>query len=287
MPPPTTSWGLARRIEQNYARALERLTVYIEPVIKGIDDPYEIIRRLKYLSKSQAFREYSVALAQRMVGEVNKAVNQNWRNAAAYAAHKKGQAIREAILRELTYTDRGYVIRDIVLKNAELIKTIPDLIGKREASEMAKEGMLSGVRSTETAKEINARFPHLLEFQARRIARTEVSKAQGALTQARAQDLGMNWYIWRTSEDARVRPSHEYMDGVLINWGDPPNPEALAKAAGKYDGRVYNSYQAGGIFNCRCYPEPIIDFDWLEFPVKVHWSGSIRRMSREDFLRIA
>ena len=279
-----TSWGLARRIEESYARQLMRLTQYIAPRLEGVDSPDEIIRILKAVSKSPEFHAYSVALAQRMAGEVNKGVNQNWRRAAALATHEKGQVIRQALLRELNSTGRGRVIEDIITRNAALISSIPDQFGREIAAEMARDGMLTGIRATEVAGRIKAKFPDLTKSRARLIARTEVSKAQTALTQARAQDLGLNWYTWRTSEDERVRPSHQLMEGVLVNWNDPPNPEALARAAGVYDGPDYGNYHAGNIFNCRCYPEPVISFDDIDFPADIHFNGQFRHVGRREFM---
>jgi uncharacterized protein with gpF-like domain len=67
------------------------------------------------------------------------------------------------------------------------------------------------------------------------------------------------------------------MEGVLVNWKNPPSPEELAgePSVGKY--------HAGCIWNCRCYPEPIIDLDDVEWPSKVYHDGKIERMSRAKF----
>jgi len=128
-------------------------------------------------------------------------------------------------------------------------------------------------------KDILKEFDHLLEYQARRIARTETAKAQSALTQVRAQNLGINWYVWRTAQDGmRVRASHRHMEGVLVNWGSPPNPEALI---GKQTDT--GPYHAGNIYNCRCYEEPLIDIDWVTWPHKVFVGGAIQILTRKKF----
>lgn len=58
----------------------------------------------------------------------------------------------------------------------------------------------------------------------------------------------------------RVRKSHRIMEGVLVNWNMPPSPERLA---GEKD---VGNYHAGNIWNCRCYPEPLISVDDIRWP---------------------
>ena len=114
-----------------------------------------------------------------------------------------------------------------------------------------------------------------------RSARTEVSKAQSALIRTRAEILNIQWYIWRTSQDERVRNSHKDMEGVLVSWKDPPSPEQLSKS--KYQ---YGKYHAGDIFNCRCYAEPIVDIRFVKFPCKVYCNGRMIKMKKSEFLKI-
>jgi len=82
--------------------------------------------------------------------------------------------------------------------------------------------------------------------RARLIARTEVARTASGLVQARATHIGLTHYVWRTSMDATVRESHKKMNGKIIAWADMPTLE---------DGSVCH---AGAIYNCRCYPDPIL-----------------------------
>ena len=82
--------------------------------------------------------------------------------------------------------------------------------------------------------------------RARTIARTEVSRAQSALTQARAEYVGSEGYVWRTVGDADVRDSHAEMEGKYVRWDSPPKLS---------DGTVTH---AGMIYNCRCWAQPIL-----------------------------
>ncbi|WP_414859012.1 phage minor head protein [Paenibacillus elgii] len=137
---------------------------------------------------------------------------------------------------------------------------------------------LKGTRASDIAQQIKVLFPEKSEASADLIARTETSKASSALTRARSESMGIYWYVWRTSDDSRVRDAHALMEGVLVKWTNPPSPERL-------DGekRTYGHYHCGGIFNCRCYAEPVIDLDLIAWPAKVYYGGRIQKMSRKQF----
>ncbi|MCM3141669.1 phage minor head protein [Brevibacillus sp. MER 51] len=141
---------------------------------------------------------------------------------------------------------------------------------------------MKGTRASDIAEQIKQFFPEATKAKAGLIARTEVSKTSTALTQARCEFIGADWYIWRTSEDARVRDSHQLMDDVIVKWNDPPNPEKL-------DGQkhAFGHYHAGCIFNCRCYSEPVIDMNLINWPAMVYYGGRIQRMTRKQFEKIA
>ena len=88
---------------------------------------------------------------------------------------------------------------------------------------------------------------------------------------ARASAAGCHWYIWRTCEDARVRPSHREMADVIVNYKEPP--KILA-------------YHAGELPDCRCYDETLIRSDQSKWPAKVYYKGKIRKMSLREFKNI-
>ncbi|MEA4813363.1 MAG: hypothetical protein VB112_00435 [Oscillospiraceae bacterium] len=123
--------------------------------------------------------------------------------------------------------------------------------------------------------EKNADFKSLINK--RSINRAKESKTLLPLTQARAESLGLDWYIWRTSEDQRVRDSHKLMDKVLCRFSDPPSPEALNGEAN------IGTYNPNGVFDCRCYAEPVILWKNIVWPHRVHVNGQIRTMSKSEF----
>lgn len=200
-----------------------------------------------------------------------------WRQAAR--TNSKGKGIYEALKTELN-GPIGKSLNEQIKRNAKLIKSMPKSI-RPQITNFVKEETSKGRRSENIAEDLLNKFPQMYESKAKVIARTEVSKTSTALTKARCDNLGLPIYIWRTSKDQRVRSSHDIMDDVIIFWNDPPSPEKLdgEKSIGKY--------HAGNIFNCRCYPEPVIRLNFISWPHKVYYKGKIQTMTKSQFESIS
>jgi SPP1 gp7 family putative phage head morphogenesis protein len=250
----------------------------LEALLLGLDEPLEIIRAIKTFALSKGFAAYAEATALKMVTHLFTDAGRTWRQAAR--KNSRGRMIYEALQKELQGPIGG-AVRHQILRNAAIIKSLPLDIAQQVNEHILTEAM-NGTRAINMAAQIKAFFPDATKAKAGLIARTETSKTSTALTQARSESLGVNWYVWRTSQDSRVRDSHRLMDGVLIKWTAPPSPEQL-------DGmkRTFGHYHAGGIFNCRCYPEPVIDLDWIKWPAIVYYGGSLQRMTRKQFENVA
>jgi SPP1 gp7 family putative phage head morphogenesis protein len=200
-----------------------------------------------------------------------------WREAARQ--NSRGREIYEALRAETAAGAAGTAYQRIIRENAQLISTLPLHIAEDVTRYVAAES-LKGRRPEDIAAEIQQMFPARSRARAELIARTETSKASSALTEARCEELDIQWYVWRTSKDQRVRDSHSLMDGVLVAWNDPPSPETLNKERG------YGKYHAGNTFNCRCYPEPLIELHHVTWPHDVYHSGKISKMTRAAFERL-
>lgn len=97
--------------------------------------------------------------------------------------------------------------------------------------------------------------------RARLIARDQTHKINTGITQQRQTALGIEEYIWRTSQDQRVvgnpaglypkgnhvHGNHYERDGKKFRWDDPP-----------FDGHP------GYAINCRCTADPVIDLDKID-----------------------
>jgi len=92
------------------------------------------------------------------------------------------------------------------------------------------------------------------KYRARLIARDQVSKLNGQITESRDQQLGIKRYVWRTSDDERVRPDHRRLDGTIQRWDKPPVTVTSGKRAGERN-------HPGGDVACRCWPDPLLEGD--------------------------
>lgn len=268
-----------KRIENAFTYTLNHLLKSMHKFVGTTGDPQEIIQRLKLYASSQTYQDWCNELALQVTTQVNKGVSATWREASRKAG--RGSEFYSAILEELK-TPNGGVFSQIVRQNAEWIQTFPLDVSEELTKYISIEG-IKGRRSSDITSDLIKKFPDISKSRLQLIARTEVSKTQSALTQARASSLGMNWYIWRTSEDARVRSAHSFMEGVLINWKDPPSPELLHPKGGQ---KPYGKYHAGDTFHCRCYAEVIVNLNYVDFPAKVYTNNHIAPMSRAAFEKI-
>ena len=261
-----------RKAERKYQRLINSILKKAETEVEKLPNPTPeaIIRIFNQIAASPQFEAMCVEAARQTVTTLAVGMKRSWR--AAAAASSQGRAIYKALMSETTNTPLSQAISAIVTENAKLIKTCPRDMAKR-FSELARQREFEGVRPDHITREIMKEATHLREFEARRIARTESAKASTALVQSRAESLHLDFYIWWTAKDQRVRAQHETMHGVICRWSDPPDPEAMAGE------KSYGHYHPGGIFNCRCVALPVIDLKDIKFPAKVHISGHIEKIN--------
>mgnify|MGYP000849982678 FL=1 len=282
-------WMPKRRIEVAFRRALLNVAKGIVAHAEKASDPAAISVALERLTQAPGFNHLSETIAMKMVTGLFDDTGRTWREAARN--NSRGRDIYQALQKELL-GGRGGCVRELVKENAALIKTLPKNIADDVTAYAAREAM-KGRRASDITDEIRRLFPERTRARAELIARTQVSMTQANLVQARAEGLGLNWYIWRAcggkQGDGRTRNSHRHMSGVLVRWSDPPAPEDLFPLH-RTDGKPYNnklgSYHAGCCPNCRCYSEPVVDIDVLDWPMRVHQNGTIGRVTRKQFERM-
>ncbi len=260
-----------RSIERRYAAAINRIMKGLLQRLKGASSPFQMLQVIRGFARSptldKASREAAGAMATSLFHDGAK----DWRSAAMRGS--KGRTIYLLLKKE---RGRRSEISAIVERNSKLIKSMASDVAREVSLDMEK-GQAMGKRPEELMHSVLARWPTLTEAHARLIARTESSKATTALTEARAKSAGAAWYVWRTSDDARVRGSHRHMDGVICAWSDPPSPEKLCHQ------KDYGHYHPGNIFNCRCYPEPLLEYSDVSWPHKVYHGGKVQYMTLAKF----
>lgn len=124
-----------------------------------------------------------------------------------------------------------------VSENVALIKSIPNRYFDDVEKTITRQ-VRAGVRHEDIAKELEERFG-ASKRSAALVARDQVGKFYADVNQARQQALGLTRYVWRTSQDNRVREEHEEREGQTFSWDDPPE-----------DGHP------GAPVLCRCGAEP-------------------------------
>jgi SPP1 gp7 family putative phage head morphogenesis protein len=149
-----------------------------------------------------------------------------------------------ALRRELKSAPTGALLQQLMDESVDLITTLP-LTAAQQVHEIVLANLTVGVRAS-------ALIPQIIdlgsqsEVAARRIARTETARCAASLTQARAEYVGSEGYIWRTAGDSDVRESHKEMEGKYVRWDTVPKLS---------DG---TQTHAGMIYNCRCFAEPVL-----------------------------
>lgn len=130
--------------------------------------------------------------------------------------------------------------------NVGLIKSIPEKYFQ-EIEDLVMRKVQAGGRYEEIRDILEeegrgkGRFD-ISKNRAKLIARDQVGKFDGNLTRMRQTELGISRYIWRTSQDERVRPSHSALNGKFFSWDKPPDVG-----------------HPGQDIQCRCTADPIIE----------------------------
>ena len=114
----------------------------------------------------------------------------------------------------------GRVMQQLLAEQVTLIQSIP-LEAAQRVHRLTLEGVENSTRASEIAKEI-LRTEEVTTSRAVLIARTETARTAATLTQARAEHIGADSYIWRTSGDSTVRSDHRALNGKIFQWNNPP-----------------------------------------------------------------
>lgn len=83
------------------------------------------------------------------------------------------------------------------------------------------------------------------ESRAMLIARDQTLKLNSQAQQIVQTEAGIEQYVWSTSEDERVRDSHQALDGSTQDWDSPPDVDGEA-------------VHPGEAIQCRCVAVPVV-----------------------------
>lgn len=133
-----------------------------------------------------------------------------------------------------------------VHSNVALIKTIPQKFFDRIETQVFQAAK-AGTRQEALEDKLD-KIPPMSENQAALIARDQTSKFNGNLSMLRQQEVGVEKFLWQTSEDERVRDLHDERDQQIYPWDY------------EFDD-TEDDGPPGQPINCRCVAIPVFDED--------------------------
>jgi SPP1 gp7 family putative phage head morphogenesis protein len=163
------------------------------------------------------------------------------------------QAVLRSVYRVDIITNAPLGLRSALdlfeVTNISLIKSIPvESLGRMHGK------IVEAVRLGKTLRDTQALVRDefgVTERRAELIARDQIGKLNGQLTQLRQEEIGVDEYTWRGVLDARERPEHVSREGQVFSWAKPPS-----------DGHP------GEPIRCRCTAEPVLP-SWEEMEKRV------------------
>lgn len=174
-------------------------------------------------------------------------------DAATYGRNKIAQAVGARIL---PFPDRVQIaLQERVFEASR--STLNRLVGN--AMENLAVSADSGLGIVEAADALSAEFSSMREFELRRIARTELNRAQQLAAVDTEKELGVEFHQWSGAQDARERESHLAQEGEIVRVGEPFS-----------NGLTHPGDPAGDvseIINCRCIVVPFIVPAGMRAPV--------------------
>lgn len=230
-----------RRADSYYGVQLRKIAKHIDDIVRGFDHPLqpaqedELQRALERYS--DLLRPWARNVGRRMVMEVARRDENAW----ARFTRNMSAAIRQ----EIQNTPIGEALARFLEDQVTLITSLP-LDAAKRVHELTLEARITGARIPDLVDEI-MKTGQVTKSRATLIARTETARTATGLTMVRARAIGSDGYIWRTVQDEDVRKRHRALEGKFIKWDSPP-------IAGERGERAH----AGMIYNCRCFPEPVV-----------------------------
>ena len=197
------------------------------------------------LKRAKLFGEKQTPLVSEIAGRVDKANAAEFKRVIGIDARQTGASIAPAI-------------QQFRKANVDLITSIP-VNALEEVSRVVDDAWTAGERVETLRGKISERFD-VSRSRADLIARDQVLKLNGQITQERQQAAGVTTYVWTTSGDERVRGNpglkqrggadHYRLNGKTFRWDAPPvtNPDTGETNAPGQD------------YQCRCVAQPVLAF---------------------------
>jgi len=233
-PPPVRP---RRADERRYLRALRAL---LDPTMIGLRD--RLIVAGGYVEALRILANTPVAPDEEIPGlarEQIEAIDEYHRNRTLATL---GRALVVDIRPLLTRAAVRPFIEERIAENVSLIRTIEPRYHaalRQDITQLQADTPFD----RQALRRLLARDYRSAGKNLKRLTRDQNNKMVGQLTEIRQRQVGVAQYIWRTSEDERVRQDHRVKNGRRIRWDDPPT----------------DTGHPGQDIQCRCVAQAVIE----------------------------
>ena len=167
-----------------------------------------------------------VTIASRGAGNtaIRRVINATERNQRARLIDLVTRAGGSQVTRLLTRARYESIIRSTIARNVELIRDVTNqqqLLLEDALLQAWIQPDLRGEPLIEKIEGIQGRGRN----RAALIANNEIGSLHSVLQQRRFEDIGIEEYVWRTSQDERVRDRHIELNGQTFAVGEPTGAE--------------------------------------------------------------
>jgi SPP1 gp7 family putative phage head morphogenesis protein len=133
--------------------------------------------------------------------------------------------------------------REAVIEQVRLVNKLQTEMSDDLIDELV-DAVAEGARA-DRIRDIVAKRISTTDSRLKLIARDQVGKVHSAMQKQKQEALGVQYYMWRSSEDERVRDLHDELNGQVFSWSSGHPTEG----------------HPGEPINCRCIPIPMPDYD--------------------------
>lgn len=245
-----------KNIELEYYRNLKFIVEQIHQRFKN-----NVIEPLnKNYIKEQIVDESISSKMKRLIAEFNRKINKQFdierineisrrlQMSTYYFNEKRWQMELEKFGIDLTKDMSWSFLKDYlqmrINNNVGLITSLKENVSA-SLEKMIYANFEKGKTFTELAKEMSNRLG-IDKRKAMLIARNEIKNTNTQMNKKRMQDYGVEYAIWDTAEDERVRIQHAHFQGKKYKIG-----KGLKNSKGEYE-------EPGEAINCRCIAMPVI-----------------------------
>lgn len=202
-----------------------------QPVVMDDETHRMIVSIVEDMAATGALGDSSLAEIVLKVGQQTVTFNGAQLHAVLRSAYGVDVFAREPQLRDtLAVWER---------ENIALIKSIPTRYAEQLRSKVV-DAVQRGTSLREMVKQVRETYD-LPRNRAELIARDQIGKLNGQLTEIRQQAIGVEEYRWRGTMDERERELHRVREGKTYRWDKPPS-----------DGHP------GQPIRCRCSAEAVL-----------------------------